>query len=194
MKRIFTIQVAVTAVLFLLFMMIAKEQAVVLGQAINKTDTSSLQSQLDITWSVMPEEVVGKNFGRRIKNNYYCIAVAVGNTSVKDFKIIQLGFKLRREGSIDSIVPASGYRSLLHGLTAPQVIRLCDQAFRDGLVVPSQVQIRTIAFLPKELFGKTERKGMNNPQDIQKSLGHIVLIGGQIETLNRIVITDQPER
>ena len=95
-----------------------------------------------------------------------------------------------------------------------QVNRLDDQTFRDDIatrtVIPNNIQTRIMTFVPKELLfpgaksgflRKPKARGLrgttatgnpvkdlnrHNPQDVMQMLGDIVIIGEQIEHVNRI--------
>lgn len=49
---------------------------------------------VDIMWSVMPKGIVGDNFGRKLKNDYYAIEVVIGNNSAYNLQIVSVGFEL----------------------------------------------------------------------------------------------------
>lgn len=53
-----------------------------------------IEPQVDVTWDVLPQEIVGDNYGRSVKKEFYCVEVAVGNNSGDDLQLAGLGFEL----------------------------------------------------------------------------------------------------
>jgi hypothetical protein len=53
---------------------------------------SGLTPQVDIMWSVIPEKIVGHNFGRTIERNYYCVELVIGNNTGYSLQIVSVGF------------------------------------------------------------------------------------------------------
>jgi methionine-rich copper-binding protein CopC len=72
--------------------------------------------------------------------------------------------------------------------------RFEDQVLRDGMVIRNNTQARTLAFFPKELLKLPEhfeskadyKKWRDNPREIRERLGKLVIIGDQIDFVNRV--------
>jgi hypothetical protein len=72
--------------------------------------------------------------------------------------------------------------------------RFEDQVLRDGMVIRNNTQVRTLAFFPKELVRLPEnfenkadyKRWRDNPREIRDRLGDLVIIGDQIEFVNRV--------
>lgn len=47
---------------------------------------------IETSWMVLPPKIVGDNFGRTIKNDYYCIEVTVVNKTGSDVSLTGMGF------------------------------------------------------------------------------------------------------
>ena len=47
------------------------------------------------SWSVLPRGIVGDNFGRTIRDDYYCIQIAIDNKSGSDIALGSLSFELQ---------------------------------------------------------------------------------------------------
>jgi hypothetical protein len=62
---------------------------------INVRYQAVLEPQVDVTWDVLPQGIVGDNFGRTIRKDYYCIEVAIGNNTGNDLQLTGLGFDLK---------------------------------------------------------------------------------------------------
>lgn len=52
------------------------------------------KGEVDVMWSVLPENVVHDNFGKKVSHEYYCIAVTIGNDSGYDLQISSVGFTI----------------------------------------------------------------------------------------------------
>lgn len=73
------------------------------------------KGQVDVMWSVLPENIVHDNFGKKISKEYYCIDVIVGNDSGFDLQLTSVGFTVpevnpRASEHTAYIVPSIGYR------------------------------------------------------------------------------------
>ena len=51
-----------------------------------------LTPQVDIMWSVIPDKIVGQNYGRTIERNYYCVELVIGNNTGYSLQIVSVGF------------------------------------------------------------------------------------------------------
>jgi hypothetical protein len=87
---------------------------------------------IDIEWTVLSPGVTGDNYGRTIRNDYYCIDVTIHNKSGADFTVSRLRFVNARQ---DFSIPIANYKTV-HGsiarrkLTHPRTMTL---AIVDGL-------------------------------------------------------------
>lgn len=69
-----------------------------------------LDPQVDIMWSVLPNNVTGHNFGRAVKNNYYAVEIVIGNNTGFDLQVASVGFELPKNQGINTVVPSAGFR------------------------------------------------------------------------------------
>lgn len=219
-----------------------------------------LNPQVDVMWSVVPDEVVHDNFGSKISKEYYCIEVIIGNNTGYDLQVAAVGFTVpslnpNSPASSKYIVPSStykmtrgsieraqqvggrakslalintlgaaltattpffhvtnhranfaqltniinnpltsGYQSFYPDTIIRQLDRLEDQALRNDVtartIVPNNTQIGTVTFIPKAFLVTQQqlkdKKNRLTPQDVMKLLGQLVLVGEQVEHINRI--------
>lgn len=92
-------------------------------------------SQIETYWDVLPPNIVADNYGRTIKNDYYCIEVTIQNNSGSDLALAGLRF-VRNEGTpLELVRPNTSYKTV-HGslqkrkITHPRAMTL---AIVDGL-------------------------------------------------------------
>ncbi len=229
-----------------------------------------LEPQVDLMWKILPKNVVGDNFGGRIKRRYYAVEAMIGNNSAFDLQIAGVGFSmsaciltggssatlkpmfnckaftneksfrklpsdsyqivrgsLEREdqyghrhlalGGIKALgllmtgvlpfldtplsdAPAianflngpvqKGFEVLFPRTTLRQLQRLEIQALHDGLIIPHNAQRRALAFLAKDVVG-LEKPDRNDPQKVMARLGEMVLVGRQVDYLNRVQVVSQ---
>ncbi len=87
---------------------------------------------LDIDWTVLPSGITGDNYGRTIRNDYYCIDVTLHNKSGADLTVSRLRFV---NAKLDVSIPIANFKTV-HGsisrrkLTHPRSMTL---AIVDGL-------------------------------------------------------------
>jgi hypothetical protein len=82
-----------------IFIQVVKEEAVPPGPLV-----PGLNPQVDIMWSVVPQNVVKDNFGQRVGKLFYCLEVVIGNDSGYNLQIATVGFQLGPTGPEASIV------------------------------------------------------------------------------------------
>lgn len=216
-----------------------------------------LKPQVDVMWSVLPQNVVLDNFGRKIKKQYYAIQLVIGNNSGYDLQIASVGFTLSQAKrplsptGTDYRAPATGYQlargslvraqevgirarvmntfdalgPVLTGFvpffkavnpranfsqltnifsnpfeegaklifpdtTIGQLNRLEQSTFRNDqtarTIIPNNTQITTVAFFPKDFLYMKKDKDRDIPQKVMTALGDLVLVGEQVEYLNRV--------
>jgi hypothetical protein len=85
------------------FIQVVKEEAVPPGPLV-----PGLDPQVDIMWTVVPQNVVKDNFGQRVGKLFYCLEVVIGNDSGYNLQIATVGFQLGPTGPEASIVLDSG--------------------------------------------------------------------------------------
>ncbi|MCA1592668.1 MAG: carboxypeptidase-like regulatory domain-containing protein [Acidobacteria bacterium] len=73
------------------------------------------KGQVDVMWSVLPDNVVHDNFGKKISKEYFCIDALIGNDSGFDLQVSNVGFTVPELNSSTSeggayFVPSIGYR------------------------------------------------------------------------------------
>jgi hypothetical protein len=230
------------------------------------------KGQVDVMWSVLPDGITDDNFGGKVKRQFYCIEVVIGNDSGFDLQIASIGFTLPGLADSKYRVPNAGYRTVRGSLEAYQQLdarnfvvnglkilgplltgftpffhvtthaknfseainivsnplekglenfwpdlvpteldRLADQTFRDDVstktIIPNNVQTRILTFVPRRLlFPRTpgNKKGIikdsggniqydpSKPQDVMRVLGDVVIIGRQVEYINRMRVVNTP--
>ena len=75
--------------------------------------------------------------------------------------------------------------------TVRQLQRLDEQMLRDGLTVLNNQQLRTRAFIPKNLLG-LEGKLKDDWATVTQALGTLIIIGDKVQYINRIQVTSVP--
>jgi len=73
------------------------------------------KGQVDVMWSVLPDQVVHDNFGASVATEYFCIDAVIGNDSGYDIQIASIGFTLPSLSANNPKgpqyrVPNTGYR------------------------------------------------------------------------------------
>jgi len=78
-----------------------------------------LNPEVDVMWDVVSQSIVGDNFGRAIRKNFYAVEIAIGNNTGYDLQIASVGFegvKVKSrdhdatELTVDHVVPSTGFR------------------------------------------------------------------------------------
>lgn len=77
---------------------------------------------LETSWDVLPSNIVGDNFGRTIRKDYYCIEVAITNDSGTDVSLDRIDFDLggkipRTVSSYETVHGSLARRKLTHPRT-----------------------------------------------------------------------------
>jgi hypothetical protein len=62
------------------------------SNAIKLIPISFRREATTVTWDILPPSIVGDNYGRTIKNDYYCIEISIQNNSGSDLALAQLNF------------------------------------------------------------------------------------------------------
>ena len=83
-----------------------------------------------------------------------------------------------------------GFELLFPRTTIRQLQRMEVQALHDGMIVPHNAQRRALSFISKRVVGlsKVDR---DHPQKAMARLGDMVLVGQQVEYLQRVQVTSQ---
>jgi hypothetical protein len=72
------------------------------------------KGQVDVLWSVLPDQVVHDNYGAKVASEYFCIDAVIGNDSGYDLQIASIGFTAPMLSPDPSNpryrVPNTGYR------------------------------------------------------------------------------------
>lgn len=223
-----------------------------------------LKPQVDVMWSVIPQNVVLDNFGGKIKKAYYGVHILIGNNSGYDLQIASVGFTLRKDlrpkspsgarymvpatsyqlargslvrsqevgprsrvmNSINALGPVltgfvpffkvtnrrsnfsqltnifsnpfeEGAKLIFPDTTIGQLNRLEQLTFRNDqtarTIIPNNTQISTVAFFPKDFIQMKERDGRDEPLKVMEALGDLVLVGEQVDYLNRVRLIGTPE-
>jgi len=63
-----------------------------------------MEPQVDIMWTMVPQNIVKDNYGQRIGKNFYCIEVVIGNNSGYDLQVASVGFELGPVGKAATVV------------------------------------------------------------------------------------------
>jgi len=103
-----------------------------------------------------------------------------------------------------------GIKNFWPDLLPTELDRLADQMLRDDVatktVLPNNVQTRILTFVPKQIVfpykGKSavagsnnapaSAKDPNNPRDVMTALGDLVIVGREIDYINRIRVVNSP--
>ncbi|HUQ32899.1 MAG TPA: carboxypeptidase-like regulatory domain-containing protein [Pyrinomonadaceae bacterium] len=94
-----------------------------------------------------------------------------------------------------------GFEFVWPDLTVGQLANLEDQALRDNsitrTVVKNNTQVRFVVFVPKDLINNSaepdERKWRDKPLEVMKRLGRMILVGDQVEHINRVRVVSSTE-
>lgn len=62
------------------------------------------QPEVDIMWSVLPDKIVGQNFGKAVSKNYYAIEIVLGNNSAYNLQIVSVAFRLPEDNILEGII------------------------------------------------------------------------------------------
>lgn len=139
---------------------------------------AKLEVPIDLMWSVLPPSLVKDNFGERTRNAFHVLEIIIGNNTSKTLLIKSAGVKLNVEGGNDLIVPFSSFQIVkLSVQEKSQMDRLCSYSFRENLIVDSNSQVRTLAFLPRSLLSTPDKKAVDKPDQVRKLVRDLVVIG-----------------
>jgi len=100
------------------------------GGIVNTLPLSYRRNPVTTSWEILPPSIVGDNYGRTVKNDYYCIEVMIQNNSGSDIALAGLVFNASNRER-----PVTSY-STVHGslakrkLTHPRALTL---AIVDGV-------------------------------------------------------------
>jgi hypothetical protein len=70
---------------------------------------AALEPQVDVSWAVVPPSIVADNFGRRIRQEFFCIDVTIGNNTGGDLQVSGISFSLPSDPNNQLLVPISSY-------------------------------------------------------------------------------------
>jgi hypothetical protein len=72
------------------------------------------KGQVDVLWSVLPDQVVHDNYGAKVASEYFCIDAVIGNDSGYDLQLASIGFTVPMLSPDPSHpryrIPNTGYR------------------------------------------------------------------------------------
>jgi len=92
-----------------------------------------------------------------------------------------------------------GFEMVWPDLTLGQLANLEDQSLRDNAitrtVVKNNTQVRFVVFVPKDLISdpKADKSWRDKPLEVMKRLGRMILIGDQVEHINRVRVVSTSE-
>lgn len=92
-----------------------------------------------------------------------------------------------------------GFELVWPDLTLGQLANLEDQSLRDNAitrtVVKNNTQVRFVVFIPKNLISdpKKDKDWRDKPLEVMKRLGRMILIGDQVEHINRVRVVSSTE-
>lgn len=78
-----------------------------------------IDPQVDLMWSVLPDQTVHDNFGKKISKEYYCINILIGNNSGYDLQIAGIGFTVpkltknfipKANNNMNYMIPSMSYK------------------------------------------------------------------------------------
>ena len=82
----------------------------------------------------------------------------------------------------------SGLEAIIPDTTINQLRQLDIQALRDGIIIPNNTHRRTMTFISKRALVCGTGKPSNNPLQVTSALGDLVLIGTQVQYLQRVQV------
>ena len=82
----------------------------------------------------------------------------------------------------------SGIEAIFPDTTINQLRRLDIQALRDGIIIPHNTHQRTMAFISKRALYCSPKKPSDNTPEVTSALGKLVLIGNQVQYLQRVQV------
>jgi len=73
------------------------------------------KGQVDVMWSVLPDQVVHDNFGAKVATEYFCVEAVIGNDSGYDIQLASIGFTVpsfsaNNPNGPQYRIPNAGYR------------------------------------------------------------------------------------
>lgn len=80
------------------------------------------KGEVDVMWEVVPDKVTSDNFGGKVKRQFYCIEVVIGNDSGFDLQLSSIGFTLPGLANAKQRIPSTGYRTVRGSLEAFQLL------------------------------------------------------------------------
>ena len=83
-----------------------------------------------------------------------------------------------------------GFEVLFPRTTLRQLQRLEIQALHDGMIIPHNSQRRALAFIAKDVVNMTQ-ENRDHTQKVMARLGEMVLVGQQVDYLNRVQVVSQ---
>jgi hypothetical protein len=93
-----------------------------------------------------------------------------------------------------------GFEFVWPDLTVGQLANLEDQSLRDNsitrTVVKNNTQVRFVVFVPKDLINSgtgKEREWRDKPLDVMRKLGKLILVGDQVEHINRVRVVSSAD-
>jgi hypothetical protein len=92
-----------------------------------------------------------------------------------------------------------GFELVWPDLTLGQLANLEDQSLRDNAitrtVVKNNTQVRFVVFVPKNLinYSKEDKWWRDHPLEVMKRLGRMILVGDQVEHINRVRVVSSAE-
>jgi hypothetical protein len=81
-----------------------------------------------------------------------------------------------------------GFELVVPDETVDQMQRLDEQILRDGIIISNNRQVRTRAFIPKDLL-RLDKAFRDDPMIVTQSLGELHLIGDVIQYINRVSVS-----
>lgn len=129
----------------------------------------------DHLWGILPEAVVKHNFGSKVNETFYVFQIVIGNSSDKVLLVQDISFSFQ-QGKIT--YPASAVTpQMLETITnGKQLSLLLMLAYRGGLVVPAQQQIRTLVLMPKEIISVPHGKGKLSTPEVVKLVRDVEIL------------------
>ena len=140
--------------------------------------SAKLEVEIDLMWSVLPPSIVKANFGERTRDAFHVFEIIIGNKTSKTLLIRSAGVKLSNEGGNDLLAPFSSFQIVKGSIQEKsQMDRLCSNSLRENLIVDSNSQVRTWAFLPRSLLRTPDKNALDKPDQVRNIIRDLVLIG-----------------
>jgi hypothetical protein len=148
----------------------ARESLYVLVKAkdiVKAVPISNGEQSVDVSWSILPRDIVAKIYGRNISDKYYAIEVVIGNNSGNDLQLSGMSFRLNssmlRDGSGDNMpswAPVVSYEAV-RGINEEKRLAFNRSTIISGLDAAAQVLTGFTPFFHVATRARNFSQGIN---------------------------------